>query len=80
MRILDNDRDVACNSVTLFLTVSEASELRDSLNSLVHEGFHARHEHVTSGDFQKEITVCVYTAEDLAGFDARSRKLILEDR
>lgn len=29
MRVLDNYRNVACNRVTLFLTSSEASELRE---------------------------------------------------
>ena len=45
------------NKVALQLTISEASELRDSLNVLLSDRNLMRHEHVESDDFEKEITV-----------------------
>jgi hypothetical protein len=43
--------------VELRLTEAEARELRDSLESLLSDPFPDRHEHVSSSDFQTEITV-----------------------
>jgi hypothetical protein len=39
----------------------------------------SRHEHVSSSDYKKQITVCIYDAENLEGFDERSKQLINED-
>lgn len=46
------------NSVGLGLTLSEARELRDSLEALL-EDAKSRHEHVSSADQQQEITVWI---------------------
>ena len=43
--------------VGLRLTEAEARELRDSLESLLSDPSPNRHEHVSSSDFQTEITV-----------------------
>ena len=56
MRLLDEDADASCNRVTCYLTRAEAQELRDSLEALLRGGME-RHEHVSSADFGKEITV-----------------------
>lgn len=47
------------HAVTLFLTEPEAHELRDSLDSMLatREEQPLRHEHVSSGDYQSEVTV-----------------------
>ncbi len=79
MRILDEDSDEAVQKVTLYLTRAEAKELRDSLDGLLALGHPGRHEHVPDETFSKEITVCLYDSGDVAAFNARSRKLILED-
>ena len=51
----------AVSSVSLFLTVMEASELRDSLDIMLADrsasGRVSRHEHVSSKDFKNEITL-----------------------
>ena len=79
MRILDQDRDKSVNRITLYLLRSEAEELKDSLESLLRpEGGH--HEHVSSSDYSKEVTVTVYDADNVSSFDGRSRELIDEDR
>ena len=80
MRILDEDADKAINRVTLYLTSSEAAELRDSLEGLL-TGAADSHAHVSNQDYSKEVTVCVYDpAADLGAFNQRSRRLIQEDR
>jgi hypothetical protein len=79
MRILDQDQDRSVSRAILYLTMEEASELRDSLNAILNEPREGRHEHVSSEDYVKELTVCVYSPSDLAAFDERSKKLILED-
>jgi hypothetical protein len=49
------------SSVGLFVTVLEARELRDSLDAMLTDraarGPASRHEHVSSTDYQTEITV-----------------------
>ena len=77
MRILDPQDDKPLSAITIYLTIREASELRDKLTGLLDE--RTGHEHVPSEDFQKEITVCVYDVTSLNHFDSRSKKLILED-
>jgi len=78
MRLLDEDTDKAVDRVTIYLTQSEAEELRDSLLALLKEP-RGNHSHVPSGDFQKEITVCIYSEDALSSFNERSQKLILND-
>jgi hypothetical protein len=78
MRILDQESDKSLNRITLYLTLSEASELRDSLISLLAErGKH--HEHIPSSDFQKELTVSIYETQSIEAFDERSKRLLMND-
>jgi len=56
MRIDDVDENRQLRHVGLRLTVAEAKELRDSLGLLLSGAFD-RHEHVSSADYQTEITV-----------------------
>jgi hypothetical protein len=81
MRILGEDDDKAQSRVTLYLTKAEAGEMKDSLKALL-EGPQDSHHHISSSDFSKEITVCLYSEDDpkaLSHFDERSRKIILHD-
>lgn len=45
--------------MVIHLTLSEAAELRDSLESLLTETKSSRHEHVSSEDYKKEITILI---------------------
>jgi hypothetical protein len=81
MRILEPDSDRAYSKVTLYLTSAEAAELRDSLDELL-GGAQDAHAHVSSEDFKKEVTVCLYSPDDssaLRHLDERSRRIILRD-
>ena len=46
----------------LWLTPTEARELRDTLDQLLREKDYEGHHHVSAADFQTEITVCLVRA------------------
>ena len=79
MRILDEVTNRSCERIICYLTPAEAKDLRDSLDALL-TGPADQHQHVSSEDYAKEITVCIYTLDNLSHFDPRSRLLIEEDR
>lgn len=78
MRILDQDTDRPILRASLFLTTTEAQELQDSLALLLDTGSH--HEHVSSEDFSREITLTIYDKHPVSSYDDRSRELIEEDK
>jgi len=78
MRLLNQDDDKPLHRVLILLTQPEALELRDSLDLLL-ENSDDRHEHISSQDYQKEITIGIYEGSKLEGFDDRSRILIVRD-
>jgi hypothetical protein len=77
MRILNLDTNEKINQATIYLTNYEAKELKDSLENLLENNSH--HEHISDNSFQTEITVCIYEKDNIGKFDARSRKLILDN-
>ena len=79
MRILDQESDRRVDRVTIYLTLDEAKELRDSLQFVIlrPQGNHA---HIPDATMQKEVTVCIYDQGALDGFDQRSLTLIREDQ
>ena len=79
MRILDEKANKSLDAAIIYLTQQEAAELRDSLEQLLADQL-GRHEHISSDDYRKEITVCIYDLNQLDQFDDRSRTLITEDR
>lgn len=79
MRILDQISDKSLDNIALYLTFSQASELRDSLNELLKNPLN-NHAHIPNEDFQKEITVCVYDQNKLEDFNERSINLIVNDQ
>ena len=79
MHILDQKSDKDLKNVTLYLTHSEALELRDSLNDLLEKPLN-NHAHISNDNFQKEITVCIYDKNSLSGFNERSKNLIINDQ
>jgi hypothetical protein len=80
VRILDEDNDKSLSAIILYLTKSEASQLRDYLEQVLAHPI-GRHEHVSNSDYTKEVTICIYDPDHLdENFHERSKKLILEDR
>ena len=58
MRIDDPQSTKSLSGVGLGLTLSEAHELRDSLDDLLTSP-PGRHEHISSADYQVELTVWI---------------------
>ena len=78
MRLLDRQTSKPLKNVIIYLTLSEARELADKIGALIScEDDH--HEHISSDDYQKEITLTIYENRPIESFDERSRRLILED-
>ena len=78
MRILDESADKKLDRVMIYFTKEEASEMKDSLELLLSNK--TAHYHINDESFEKEITISLYSKEDLSHFDARSKKLIEEDK
>ena len=77
MRILNLDTNEKINQATIYLTNSEAKELKDSLENLLDSN--SNHEHISDDTYQTEITVCIYEKDNVGEFDMRSRKIILDN-
>ena len=76
MRILDNETSRPLEDVTLYLTKAEAVQLAGYLQDLLASGEH--HSHLNDDEYARQLTVAIYTDENLSEFDERSRRLIAE--
>ena len=74
MRILDQDNDKAVNSILIMLTPSEAKELVDKIRQLTTEK--GDHLHLGDETFLREITIAIYTSENVLTFNPRIVNLI----
>lgn len=77
MRLLNEDADTSFSRLTLLLTKAEASELLDTLESILRSP--SGHEHVPSEDYGKEITVAIYDEAHVSAFNERCQRLIRTD-
>lgn len=79
MKTYDKKTKQCLASVTLFLTPEEAAELACSAKDLA--GKPQKHHHqMSSSDYKTEITVAVYTKDNLVQFDEESRRIITEKK
>ena len=79
MRILDDESDKKLDNISIFLTKEEAIQLRGYLNQLL-DNSKLQHSHLSSSDYKKEITICIYDLNNLEHLSKRSKTLILEDK
>ena len=79
MRILDDETDKKLDNVSIFLTKEEAMQFRSYLSQLL-DNPKLQHSHLSSADYQKEITICLYDEKNLANLNPRSIQLIKEDK
>jgi hypothetical protein len=79
MRLLDQKSDASLQRIIIYLTQREAEQLRDFVGGLIKKPL-GNHSHISSDDFKKEITVCIYDEANLSGFNDRSKKLIMTDQ
>jgi hypothetical protein len=77
MKIYDPNSKRILKNVTLFLTPEEAVELSFSAKDLS-EHPEKHHHHVADDEYKTEITVSVYTDQNISSFDEESRRIIRE--
>lgn len=78
LRILDEESDKKLDVVSIFLTKEEIRQLKSYLSQLLdNPGLH--HVHLSNEDYQKEITICLYDANNLKDMHKRAIKLIEKD-
>ena len=77
MRILDYRTDKALEDICIYLTPSEAKQMLGLLEEFV-SGQIEHHEHFYDENYEREITLAIYTEKNLKEFDERSKKLIIE--
>jgi hypothetical protein len=75
MKIHDRTGKRVLKSVTLFLTPKEAAELSDSAADLA-KNPQKHHHHISSEDYSSEVTIAVYTPENISKFDEESQKVL----
>ena len=78
MRILNEDEDKKIDNISIFLTHREGNQLLSYLQTILKDPS-CHHIHLSSEDYQKEITLCVYDDKNIQTFDPRTRKLLTED-
>lgn len=74
MRILDEDSGKLIDSVMIMLAPSEAQELISKLKSM--DATKGDHIHVNDLDFTKQITVLIYTSQNLHLFNEKVRQAV----
>jgi hypothetical protein len=80
MRMLDEETDKKLNNVLLMLTVEEAKQVISYLNQLINKKTPScDHFHISSDDYQKEVTICLYEDNKYDNFSERIKKLIMQD-
>jgi hypothetical protein len=77
MKIYDPNSKRILKNVTLFLTPEEAADLSFSAKDLS-ENPEKHHHHVSDREYKTQITVSVYTNENITSFDEESRGIIQE--
>ncbi len=77
MRLLNNGTDASLKNITIYLTKSEARQMIGYLEQIIDEP--NQHFHLDDEMFEHEVTLVVYQENNLASFDARSKRLIDKD-
>jgi hypothetical protein len=80
MRILDNTNDKSLSDIMLLLTIDEAKELRDAIETLLLQQNKNDHSHINDFDSSKELTVSLYEQSQIDGFNERIQLLIKQDK
>ena len=77
MRLLDVDTDRAISNICVYLTPAEAKEMLGSLEELVGSP-ETHHFHLDDAEYKHEISIAVYSDQNMSQFDERSKRLIVD--
>jgi len=78
MRMLDEDNNRPIDGLLLMLTPEEAAELRDTLDCLLTPPY-KNHSHISDINYQREITVAIYTPDNIGSFAESVQRLIKDN-
>ena len=78
MKIYDQDSKKVLNSITLYLKPNEATNLCDGIKDLI-DNPQSHHVHLNDDNSQNEITIAVYTKDNIDEFDEESKEILGED-
>jgi len=79
MYILDDESNKKLDCITLILTRSEVQQLQGYVKQLLEKTPSSDHYHLSSEDYQREITICMYNPENIRALHSRAQKLIRDD-
>ena len=79
MYIIDDESDKKISCVTLILTKSEIQQMLGYAKQLLENPLSSDHYHLSSEDYQKEITLCIYDPENIKCFNSRIQNLVRND-
>lgn len=79
MYILDDESNKKLNCITVVLNKSEIQQMLGYAKQLLENSPSSDHYHLSSEDYQKEITFCLYDPENISDFNPRIQKLIKDD-
>ncbi len=75
MRILDEENDKPTKRALVLLTPEEAREFRDALEHVLKRPDN-NHAHISDSTYEREITLAIYTPDNLKHFNERVKMLI----
>ncbi len=79
MYILDEEANKKINLITIILNKKEMKQLLGYAKKLLDAPQSSEHYHLSSDDYQKEITICLFDSGNLEQFNPRIQKLIKDD-
>jgi len=79
MRILDEKNNKSVSNLTVLLEKSEAIQLIGYLEELILVRAKSEHYHLNNADYTKEITVALYSDDNVEEFSDRYKLLIATD-
>ena len=80
MYILNDDLDSKLDRITIFLNKKEIQQLIGYAKQLLEKAPSSEHYHLSSEDYQKEITIWMYDSENIENFSTKIQKFIKEDK
>ena len=79
MYMLDEETNNKLSNITIILNKNELQQLIGYAKQLLETPPSSDHYHLSSEDYQKEITICIQNPEQIQQFTPRIQKLITDD-
>ena len=79
MYILDDESNKKLDCITLILTRSEVQQLQGYVKQLLEKTPSSDHYHLSSEDYQREITICMYDPGKIELLHPQVQKIIKDD-